>query len=173
MPPRRTRFKCNSHVEPPQHNRAWEASPLGMTKINVDASIGLDSACAAAICRDSEGQVIHIEAMSALTNDLELADAKAIRTRLKLAVARCKDDYMASSASQSVVKCILNRANPPWRVAQIVNECCSLLRAHTSARLEFRRRSTNETTHRVGRKCLSLYLYGNCFYPSLPSHCGE
>jgi len=106
------------HLTQTTTNQSWVAPPSTILKINVDSSTVQETACAATICRESQGRVKPAAVTRVDTSDSKHADVDAILLGLKLTANMRDTSCIIVSDAKSLVLWVCNKDSvPSWRVA--------------------------------------------------------
>uniref|UniRef100_A0A2N9EDK3 Reverse transcriptase zinc-binding domain-containing protein n=1 Tax=Fagus sylvatica TaxID=28930 RepID=A0A2N9EDK3_FAGSY len=95
----------------------WEAPPIGVIKINVDAAIYLDKSFMAAVARDYKGELIKAWAKTTVYKDPTIAEADAICWALELAKTEKFEKISIESDAKVCVDALLSPTDDcPWKI---------------------------------------------------------
>ena len=147
----------------------WEAPPIGVIKINVDAAICLDKSFMAAVARDYKGELIKAWAKTTVYKDPTIAEADAICWALELAKTEKFEKISIESDAKVCVDALLSPTDDcPWKIRTFTSLALELAVYFSVCSFYWVKRDANHMADAMAKVAHSLCLPFCCSQETLP-----
>jgi ribonuclease HI len=151
-------------------SKVWNAPPLGIVKLNVDARIRVDQAAIAVVARNHRGFIIKAWAKLIDFSDPTMAEAAAITWALELAVIEKFEHICIESDAKVYVDALAAPIDDClWKIRALISMSLKLALKFSSCNFHWVKRNANQVAHVLAKVAFSLTHPFVCSASSLPT----
>ncbi|XP_060674695.1 uncharacterized protein LOC132804405 [Ziziphus jujuba] len=145
--------KYSFMVSSTRHNRMWNGPPVGVIKINTDATLSKNGNCLSMVVRNDRGSLMGIHTFHSKTTIPEVAEVEAILMAMQEAEKRDWRCIFIESDALSVIESLVNRESRSlhWKATHLVNDIFLLIPKFVNVSFGWVHRAANRAAHCIGQ----------------------
>jgi ribonuclease HI len=150
--------------------QAWVSPPSNWIKINFDTAIRDSFSAQAVICRDSQGQVLHMSSQISPPCTPNVGEARAALLACSVAASLSYSHFIIEGDSEVVIHA-LNNPNSvrDWRISSVILDCLDTIPEASVWEAQKIKRSSNFCAHSIACWAAARSHSGSIPYSSIPS----
>jgi ribonuclease HI len=132
--------------------KGWVTPPPDWVKINFDTAIRDSFSAQAVICRDSQGQVLHLSSQISPPCSPNVGEARAAQLACSVAAALSYNHFILEGDSEVVIHALNNpNSARDWRISSVILDCLDSIPDASVWEAKKIKRSSNFCAHSIAR----------------------